>query len=284
MPGPDTHVFVSYSRADASLVAPVVKLLRANQSLVFQDIDNIVPGKRWRGELERGLAQSHLVVVFWCSHASRSDEVAKEWQAAIAQNKDLLPLLLDATPLPAPLGEFQWIDFRDMVGANHAAAAVPDMAEPAPAPGPARPPRVRSSPLGSRWPSLAAMVTMVAVFTLAVLLATQLGPRSSQPDIPPVKTQPSTDPAKKPPVVPKKPPPPVQEYATFNLGGPVALGVALLVLGGMLWRWQRARRRTTTAPTATDDTPAYTNIEQNIASTLEAEILRRAALRHEARH
>jgi hypothetical protein len=108
MPGENINVFVSYSHADASLVAPVVKLLQVNKSLVFQDIDSIAPGKRWRSEIARGLEQSHLVVVFWCQHASHSDEVAKEWQAAIAQNKDLLPLLLDATPLPGPLGEFQW--------------------------------------------------------------------------------------------------------------------------------------------------------------------------------
>jgi hypothetical protein len=36
MPGEAINVFVSYSHADASLVAPVVKLLRVNKSLVFQ--------------------------------------------------------------------------------------------------------------------------------------------------------------------------------------------------------------------------------------------------------
>src|SRR5215467_12912563 len=77
-----TNVFVSYSHADASLVAPVVKLLRVNKSLVFQDIDDIQPGKRWRSEIAK---------------------------------------TLDATPLPPELGEFQWIDFRGTVGANHTA-------------------------------------------------------------------------------------------------------------------------------------------------------------------
>ncbi|MGH7964897.1 MAG: toll/interleukin-1 receptor domain-containing protein, partial [Candidatus Binatia bacterium] len=85
MPSQSTNVFVSYSHADASLVAPVVKLLRVNKSLVFQDIDGIQPGKRWRSEIARGLAESHMVVVFWCDHASRSDEVSKEWNAAIEQ-------------------------------------------------------------------------------------------------------------------------------------------------------------------------------------------------------
>src|SRR5687767_5779573 len=100
MTSPRTNVFVSYSHADAPLVAPVVKLLRVNKSLVFQDVDSIQPGKRWRSEISTWLTESHLVVIFWCDHASRSDEVSKEWKAAIEQEKDLLPLLLDATPLP----------------------------------------------------------------------------------------------------------------------------------------------------------------------------------------
>ena len=119
MPSQSINVFVSYSHADAPLVAPVVKLLRVNKSLVFQDIDSIQPGKRWRSELASALAEAHLVVVFWCDHARRSNEVSKEWKAAIEQKKDLLPLLLDATPLPSELAEFQWIDFRGTVGANH---------------------------------------------------------------------------------------------------------------------------------------------------------------------
>jgi len=119
MPSQSTNVFVSYSHADAPLVAPVVKLLRVNKSLVFQDVDDIQPGKRWRSEIAKGITKSHLVVVFWCNHASQSAEVSKEWKAAIEQEKDLLPLLLDATPLPSELDQFQWIDFRGTVGANH---------------------------------------------------------------------------------------------------------------------------------------------------------------------
>ena len=112
-------VFVSYSHEDQALVDPIVKLLRANESRVFQDVDCIQPSKRWRREIAKALAEAELVIVFWCDHASRSNEVSEEWKTAIAQKKDLLPLLLDATPLPLALGEFQWIDFRGVVGASH---------------------------------------------------------------------------------------------------------------------------------------------------------------------
>ncbi len=119
MPRKTTNVFISYSHTDAFLVSPIVRLLRANKSLVFQDVDNIQPGKKWRNEIAKGLAESHLVVLFWCDHANSSDEVTNEWKTAIELEKDLLPLVLDSTPLPAELNEYQWIDFQEMVGAAH---------------------------------------------------------------------------------------------------------------------------------------------------------------------
>lgn len=265
MAGEPINVFVSYSHADAPLVAPVVKLLRVNKSLVFQDVDSITPGKRWRGEIARGLDQSHLVVVFWCQHASRSDEVAREWQAAIAQNKDLLPLLLDATPLPAPLGEFQWIDFRATVGANHGTVDSPPHIRPAPAPvsGPAP---ARPSLRAGRWLSFAAVV---AVFALAGILSVNIGHQGPLPDVPATVT--------KPPVDPKKPQPPPTSVPT-RFGVPLALTVSLIVVAGLLWQRQRAKRRRETAPDA--GTPG--SVERGIASKLEAEILRRGALRRDA--
>ncbi len=61
--------YTQYSHYDASLVDPVVKLLRVNNSYVFQDIDYIRPGKKWRSEISKALTDAQLVVVFWCNHA-----------------------------------------------------------------------------------------------------------------------------------------------------------------------------------------------------------------------
>jgi len=112
-------IFVSYSRQDAGLVKPVVGLLRATKDLVFQDVDGVMPGKRWRPQIEEGLRVAHLVVLFWCYHSSRSVEVKKEYELALSTGKDVLPVLLDATPLPKELDEYQWVDFREFVGLGH---------------------------------------------------------------------------------------------------------------------------------------------------------------------
>jgi hypothetical protein len=179
MPSQTINVFVSYSHADASLVAPVVRLLRVNQSLVFQDTDGIPPGKRWRDEIAKALAQSNLVVVFWCHHAFRSNEVSTEWRAAIEQDKDLLPLLLDATPLPSELGNFQWIDFRGTVGTNHSAIDSPaDDVQPR-----AAPPRpVAASPRRAVWYILAGVAFAAAVVLNTLLLWRTASPLPSPPE------------------------------------------------------------------------------------------------------
>lgn len=49
------NVFVSYSHDDAALVTPIVKLLRVNKALVFQDLDSIELGKRWREQAGRAV-------------------------------------------------------------------------------------------------------------------------------------------------------------------------------------------------------------------------------------
>ena len=77
------EVFVSYSRRDASLVDPVVRLLRAQDTLVFRDTDSQQPGKRWRDQIETAIAEARTVVVFWCEHAADSKDVTQEWLRAI---------------------------------------------------------------------------------------------------------------------------------------------------------------------------------------------------------
>ena len=283
-----TTVFVSYSHADASLVAPVVKLLRVNKSLIFQDIDDIQPGKKWRSEIGKGLAESHLVVVFWCQHASRSEEVSNEWKAAIQQQKDLLPLLLDATPLPTELNDFQWIDFRGMVGRDHGSIVTPDITA-----------NATSTPLPDRKSMRWAPLAGIAVVLLAALTLVPLWYVAS-PAVPPPTTIGTADvaapptsgdahgnsdvprrpaylprplPEGNPPIIAEVAPgeeknrPPVRE--SLGSGDYIATAFAILaLLAGLAW-WLRQRwmGRKLTAGAA---------VVRRIAVEIESEILRRA--------
>jgi hypothetical protein len=112
-------IFISYSHKDQKLVEPVVGILRATVRSVFHDVVSITPGKKWEQSVREAIARCDLVVVFWCEHAANSEEVKKEWEFAISESKDLLPLLLDATPLPQVLTQYQWIDFRTLALRKH---------------------------------------------------------------------------------------------------------------------------------------------------------------------
>jgi TIR domain len=248
MPSENINVFVSYSHADAALVAPVVKLLRTNKSLVFQDLDDIQPGKKWRNEIAKALAESHLVVVFWCGHASQSNEISKEWKAAIEQKKDILPLLLDATPLPPELGEFQWIDFRGMVGANH--GSIYSSANKLDA--------RKSSNSALFWPKLVALAVVIAIVVFPTLFLTK-----NAPVIP--KTLPIPVPAE---------PTPLQVEYDYVSQPLFMLGAFFTITACLIWLLRRYSKGKGSANLAR---PSPSDIERHLASELEAEIIRRTA-------
>ena len=107
-------IFVSYSREHSSLVDPIGKLLRVGERFIFHDQSSIQPGDEWEKALRAALTNAKLLVVFWCSHASKSVWVGKELELAAELEKKLVPVILDATPLPPYVGKFQWIDLRGM--------------------------------------------------------------------------------------------------------------------------------------------------------------------------
>ena len=122
MNGDETYatwgVFISYSRSDRNIVAPIVELMRVTGIRVFRDEDSIAPGKRWRIMIAESLSAAKTAVVFWCAHSAGSDAVKLEYKTAIELNKDVVPILLDDTALNDELREYQWIDFRPFTSVN----------------------------------------------------------------------------------------------------------------------------------------------------------------------
>ena len=106
------RVFVSYSHVDESLVVPLVSMMRAVGANVFVDVDSIPPGKRWRTVIEDSMDAASIVLVFWCLHAARSRECQREVSQALCAAKDIIPALLDPTPLDPRLAAYQYIDFK----------------------------------------------------------------------------------------------------------------------------------------------------------------------------
>jgi hypothetical protein len=114
------NIFVSYSPEDSELVAAIISTLCAsNRALDYCDAGSLRARGRWREELAGAITEARVVLVFWCHHSNTSYEVRKEFAIALEQGKDVLPLLLDGTPLPGRLAGGRCIDFRSRVGAIH---------------------------------------------------------------------------------------------------------------------------------------------------------------------
>jgi len=123
-------VFISYASDDRAIVSAAARLLRAGGATVFQDVIDIEFGTRWKDALFKALDQCERVMVFWSAAAAKSKWVEQEWRCALEAKKRIVPMMLDDTPLPAPLGEFHGVP--DMVDMLHAAMGM--MAASAPQP------------------------------------------------------------------------------------------------------------------------------------------------------
>ena len=97
------------------MIGPLVAIMRNTGSHVFLDTDSIPAGKRWEEVIGTAIKNCDQVMVFWCAHASQSDEVRKEYTYGLDLKREICPVLLDDTGLSEPLKPFQWIDFRDVV-------------------------------------------------------------------------------------------------------------------------------------------------------------------------
>jgi len=115
-------VFLSYARADAGRVQPMLDQLRSRGYRVFFDVESIDPGQLWKKRLDRSIRASRTLVLCWSENARGSDFITFEYSRAEALGKPVFPWLLDGTPLPAML-ELQGIVGHD--GASAAAALGP---------------------------------------------------------------------------------------------------------------------------------------------------------------
>jgi hypothetical protein len=123
---PDASVYIAYARADGARVEPVVTLLRAaGFSIHFEGAAAHGSGN-YVDAVQQALRQARTLVVFVSAASAQSPWVEAEtraFQASMAREdgRKLIPVRLDATPLPLALAAYQAID-----GANATPATLAD--------------------------------------------------------------------------------------------------------------------------------------------------------------
>ena len=104
--------FVSYSHNDRLFVEAITDLLKITGITVFRDKENIPLGTPWRQFVEDALKAADTAIVFWSGHSAESPEVQNEYKRAISLRKKVVPVMLDNTPLPADLAEYNGLDLK----------------------------------------------------------------------------------------------------------------------------------------------------------------------------
>ncbi len=92
-------VFVSYARANAAAVTPVIEGAKRDGRVFWMDQKNTAAGDGWAGDIVRAIRGAADVVVMCSKAAFESDHVKREIYLADRYKKRLVPVFIeDATP------------------------------------------------------------------------------------------------------------------------------------------------------------------------------------------
>ena len=112
------HTFFSYASQDRPVVVRYTHAWALLRMRFFQDFLSLDPGERWERRLYEQIDRSDLFLLFWSTSASRSEHVRKEAGYALArrtggQELDILPVVIEGPPCPAPPDSLAEIHFND---------------------------------------------------------------------------------------------------------------------------------------------------------------------------
>lgn len=73
---------------------------------------DLIPGHPWRADISTTLCAADQVLVLWSEAASKSLELRREIDVAIACDRRIIPVMLDSYPLPVELSSLHAVDWR----------------------------------------------------------------------------------------------------------------------------------------------------------------------------
>jgi hypothetical protein len=106
------NVFMSYSRREVPFVNNLVDDLEDNGYEVWLDYRSLIPGTPWAGQIDKGIADSEVIVLVVSKAAMASEYVELEWKNVLKLGKRVILVIFEAVDLPEELECFEWVDFR----------------------------------------------------------------------------------------------------------------------------------------------------------------------------
>ncbi len=89
------NIFISYHREDDEIAAKLSNSLEKLGLSVLRDMDTLVSGEEFSRVIADSISNADAVIVLLSHHSKRSGWVEKELQAALTQEKVIIPILLD---------------------------------------------------------------------------------------------------------------------------------------------------------------------------------------------
>lgn len=113
--GVGMRVFVSHNKADKESARALATRLVEQGVDVWFDEWEIRPGDSITGGIEKGLSEADVFVLLWSKKAQKSNWVGTEVRAFLRRRVDndglrIVPLMTDATPLPALVADYRGFD------------------------------------------------------------------------------------------------------------------------------------------------------------------------------
>jgi pSer/pThr/pTyr-binding forkhead associated (FHA) protein len=106
-------IFISHATEDDSFVTQLRTELHARGFRTWVDHFDIPAGENWIDVIEEALAQSLLLVLVISPNSLSSHFVRKEWGVFLAQNRRIIPLMVEECEAPMMLRDLQHIVFTD---------------------------------------------------------------------------------------------------------------------------------------------------------------------------
>ena len=114
------HAFLSYASPDRAEVLKRAQALKAVHVDFFKDLLSLEPGEIYPPRLYEEIDRCDLFLLFWSSHAKASRWVTDETDRALARRggkpdapPDIVPIVLEGPPVPAPPESWKDIHFND---------------------------------------------------------------------------------------------------------------------------------------------------------------------------
>ena len=143
-------VFIAYARTDTPRVEPIAATLRQRGYTVIFDPSSAHGGGNYVQASQQALSGADALIVCWSQAAAASPWIASETRAFQSQmarggDRKLIPVWLDATPLPPELAGYNAVDGWTSTPATIADMLTPALGAATPVPAPAVTPAATTS-------------------------------------------------------------------------------------------------------------------------------------------